>query len=244
MQPRTWLVAALLVAWAGVAQPIIIVDPFLGGAVLAAGGAAALLGAATIGAGAVGAGVLGAGAIGAAKVGAAAAVGKGVVGAAALGAGKVGLAKVGLAKVGLGTILSSSSTTSYGSNEHSSSYGRSYGGSASVSINKRFRREVPGYTAAQELLLRNAFELDQEKPCGLRLVCELATRGSEELAEDERLILRLLQTPHSLNSMAVPYEEAALLGTTSPSGPDACARVYQGCDLNAFQVMELLRTNA
>lgn len=215
MQPKVWFVAALLVAWAGVAQSFILL-----------GGAAALLGAATIGAG------IGAGALVGAGIGAGAVVGAGI-GAGAIVGAKAGLAKVGLAKAGLATVglgaLSSSSSRSYGSNERSSSYG------GSIRVSKRYRRELPGFTMAQEMLLQKAFELDQEKPCGLRLVCELATRNPEELTENEAIILNLLNQPHSIDSVALHYDEAALLGRTS--GPDACASVYQRCGSNAAQVM-------
>lgn len=217
MQPKTWFVAALLVAWVGVAQPFIL---------LATGGAAALLGAATIGAG------IGAGAIVGAGIGAGAVVGAGIGAGALVGAkaglAKVGLAKAGLAKVGLGTVVSSSSR-GYGSNERSTSYG------SSIRVSKRYRRELPGFTAAQEMLLQKAFELDQEEPCGLRLVCELATRNDAELTENEAMILNLLNQPHSSDSVALHYDEAANLGRTS--GPDACASVYQRCGSNAAQVM-------
>ena len=228
----------------GVVQPILIFDPFLAGAVIAAGGAAALLGAATIGAGAVGAGVVGAGAVvGAAKLGAvgAGAIGAatvGAVGAGALGVAAVGAGKVGLAKVGLGTVVHSGFNAGLSSslnNQHSGSYSVSYS-------NRRYRRAIAPISRAQEMLLRDAYAYDQEKPCGLRLVCELATKGADQLEQDEMLIMSLLQQPHSVRSMVVPYEEAAYLGHTSTSAT-VCAQTYQRCEYNSFQIMQSLRQN-
>ncbi|XP_045103842.1 uncharacterized protein LOC123499618 [Portunus trituberculatus] len=244
MLPRTWLVGALVVSMLGVAQPIIIIDPFLAGTLIAAGGAAALLGAATIGAGAVGAGVVGAGAaVGAAKLGAvgAGAIGAakvGALGAGALGAAGVGVGTVGLAKVGLAATAHSgfsAGVRSSHNNQHSGSYTVSYS-------NRRHRRGINSITAAQELLLRDAYAMDQEKPCGLRLVCELATKGADELEREELLILDLLYRSHSPDSMLVPYEEALQIGRTSTSSA-ACAEVYQRCEFDRSQIMHILRQN-
>ncbi|XP_063866819.1 uncharacterized protein LOC135103860 [Scylla paramamosain] len=244
MQPRTWLVGALVVSMLGMAQPIIIIDPFLTGTLIAAGGAAALLGAAAIGAGAVGAGVVGAGAaVGAAKLGAVGAgalgaatvgaVGAGALGAAAVGAGTVGLAKVGLAATAHNGF--SAGVRSSLNNQHSGSYSVSYS-------SRRHRRDINSISAAQEILLRDAYSLDQEKPCGLRLVCEMATKGADELEREELLILDLLHRSHSPDSMLVPYEEALDIGRTSASAA-ACAEVFQRCEYDRFQIMQLLRQN-
>lgn len=221
MQPKAWFVAALLVAWVGVAQPFIL---------LATGGAAALLGAATIGAG-IGAGALVGAGIGAgAVVGTGALVGAGAVVGAKAGLAKAGLAKAGLAKVGLGTVLGSSRRDD--SHERTSTYG------STIRVSKRYKRELSSLTVAEELLLQIAYDQDQEVPCGLRMVCELAARKIEELTETEAMILNLLDRPYSLDSAAVRYDEAALLGRID--GIDACVSMYQRCPNNSDQVMQQL----
>ena len=244
MLSRTWLVGALVVSMLGIAQPIIIIDPFLTGTLIAAGGAAALLGAAAIGAGAVGAGAVGAGAaVGAAKLGAvgAGAIGAakvGAVGAGALGAAAVGAGTVGLAKVGLAATAHSGFSAGVRSslnNQHSGSYTVSYS-------SRRHRRSINSVTTAQEVLLRDAYTMDQEKPCGLRLVCELATKGADELEREELLILDLLQRSHSPSSMLVPYEDALDIGRTSTSSA-VCAEIYQRCEFDRVQIMQILRQN-
>lgn len=154
-------------------------------------------------------------------------IGAGAVVGAKAGLAKAGLAKAGLAKVGLGTVLGSSRRDD--SHERTSTYG------STIRVSKRYKRELSSLTVAEELLLQNAYELDQEVPCGLRMVCELAARRTEELTETEAMILNLLDRPHSIDSAAVRYDEAALLGRNG--GLDVCASVYQKCPNNSDQVM-------
>ncbi|XP_042881133.1 uncharacterized protein LOC122258918 [Penaeus japonicus] len=105
-----------------------------------------------------------------------------------------------------------------------------------------------GYSQnAVDVLFAAAGSLDRDSNCGLRLVCELSATPSDQLADDEALIMTLFGSPSiashdQISSPATPFQLAAFLGRASKSAP-VCAQTYAKCHYDSRQIMDILRQN-
>lgn len=119
---------------------------------------------------------------------------------------------------------------------------------------RRGRRSAPaladdGYSHnAVDVLFAAAGSLDHRSNCGLRLVCELSATPSDQLAEDEALLMALFGSPDvashdHVSSPASPFQLAAFLGRASKSA-SVCAHTYAKCHYDAAHTMDILRRNA
>ncbi|XP_076047496.1 uncharacterized protein LOC143029040 [Oratosquilla oratoria] len=122
---------------------------------------------------------------------------------------------------------------------HHGGYGGCGGGCGGY-YGRRRKRNIETFLAdlqVQEAYTKVAAE-DKEQ-CGLRLVCELAQKAPQDLAEDEAQILLPFRGagPSDGTSAYSAYDEAAWHGQLGHN----CSQEYQLCSYTAQQVMAAYR---
>ncbi|XP_076044234.1 uncharacterized protein LOC143027109 [Oratosquilla oratoria] len=107
----------------------------------------------------------------------------------------------------------------------------------------RRKRGIEDFVSNSEVKETYAHIASEDKDqCGLRLVCELAQKAPQDLAEDEVQILLPYRGagPSDGSSIYNDYDEAAWHGQLGHS----CSQQYQLCGFTAAEVMKAYRKHA